>query len=158
MAKETERQRAQIMYVDQCLTAKEISTRLKVSEKSIGKWVEAGNWKQLRVAKQTGPASLIAKYSQLLDMLLDKRLKLEHKDKRTDQEDTEYRGIIDEMSKLSAMIERVQKDGQVSLKTHIYCIERFTGYLMERNPQLATATIEYQQEYLPKLATDLAHA
>ncbi|MCE9539931.1 MAG: DUF1804 family protein [Bacteroidetes bacterium] len=153
MAKENEKQIAQSLYIEQCLTAKEIAKKLKVSEKTVGNWVDKGNWKELRISTQTTPDVLISKYNELLNILLDKRLKIE-KSKDKDGEDT-MRSVIDEMSKVSAMIERLQIDGKASLRTHIHCLEKFMASLHQNNAKLFMQLIDFQKEYLTLLAEEL---
>lgn len=156
MAKDSERQQARILYIDHCLTAKEIAGRLKLAEKTVGKWVEVGNWKDLRVSKQTGPEVLVSKYNELLAALLDKRLQFEKKPNKTDDEKAEYSSVIDEMSKISAMIERIHKDNRPTLRTHIFCLEKFMTTLRNQQPKLFTeALIEFQIDYLDQLADEL---
>lgn len=156
MAKDSERQQARILYIDHCLTAKEIAGRLKLSEKTVGKWVDAGNWKELRVSKQSGPEVLISKYNELLASLLDKRLTFEKKSTKSDDEKAEYASVIDEMSKISAMIERINKDNRPTLRTHIFCLEKFMTTLRNQQPKLFTEPlINFQIEYLDQLADEL---
>jgi hypothetical protein len=156
MAKDNEKQIAQTLYIEQCLTAKEISKKINVSEKTIGTWVDKGNWRELRLSKQTTPDVLISKYNELLTILLDKRLKLE-KEKSIGDENNEdsMRPIIDEMSKVSAMIERLQIDGKASLRTHIHCLEKFMASLHQNNTKLFMQLIDFQKEYLTLLAEEL---
>lgn len=151
MAKDNERQVAQTLYVDHCLTAKEIAEKINVSEKTIGKWVIAGKWKQLRTSKQTTPDVLISKYSELQNTLLDNRLKMERNNERGTKA---YNNIIDEMSKVNAMIETLQKDGRPSLRIHILVIEKFMASLQQQNPKLFMALIDFQKEYLTQLAEE----
>ena len=155
MAKELQRQQARIFYIDQCLTAKEIAERLSVSEKTIGKWVDAGNWKEIRLSKQSGTEVLLSKQKELLSVLLDKRLRFEKKDIKSDTEKAEYNSVIDEMSKVSAMIERTQKEGRVSLRTHIHCLEKFMSSLQSNNQKLFADLIDFQINYLDLLANEL---
>ena len=155
MAKEAQRHQARILYIDQCLTAKEIADRLSVSEKTVGKWVDAGNWKDLRLSKQSGTDVLLSKQNELLGVLLDKRLKFEKKNIKTDAEKAEYNSVIDEMSKVSAMIERTQKEGRVSLRTHIHCLEKFMSSLQSNNQKLFAQLIDFQINYLDLLADEL---
>lgn len=157
MAKETEKNIAMDLYVKDCLTAKEISKKLKVTEKTLSKWIDAGEWKKLRLSQQTTPNALISKYRDLLETLLNKRLEYEKKpDNHKSEEDKErYRNTIDEMSKISAIIERLQADGRLSLRTHIVCIEKFMGALNHTNPKLFMQLIDFQKEYLPMLADEL---
>ncbi len=45
--KETEREYAKLLFVKEGLPQKEIAERVKVTEKTIGKWIQEGNWKDL---------------------------------------------------------------------------------------------------------------
>lgn len=155
MAKDAERQIAQTLYIDHCLTAKEISSRIKATEKTIGKWVEAGNWKQLRLAKQSSPDVLLSKYNELLGLLLEKRLEFERKKTKSEDDKREYSSIIDEMSKVAAMIDRVQKDNKTSLRIHIHCIEKFMAALNTRNSKLFMDLIDFQKDYFTLLVEEL---
>lgn len=156
MAKENEKQIAQTFYVEQCFTAKEIAVKLNVSEKTVGNWVEKGKWKELRLSHQTTPNALISKYNELLTTLLDKRLKLEkNTGSKIEDGDDKMRNIVDEMSKISACIDRLQVDGKASLRTHIHCLEKFTSSLHQGNPKLFMQLIDFQKEYLTRLAEEL---
>lgn len=155
MAKDNEKKLAYTLYVDQCKTAKEIAVMLNVSEKTIGKWVEAGNWKEIRNSKQSSSDTLLKKYNELLESLLDKRLKYEQMDKKDEEDTRSYNGIIDEMSKIAAMIDRLQKDGRTSLRIHIMCLEKFMGYLHTTNAKLYMQLVDLQIEYLQLLAEEL---
>lgn len=155
MAKDKERQIAQGLYIDQCLTAKEIAEKINVSEKTVGKWVEAGNWRELRLSKQTTTDTLLAKYNELLAALLDKRLTFEKKKDKSDDEKWEYNNVIDEMSKVAAMIDRLQKDGRQSLRVHIMCLEKFMASLHQSDAKLFMQLLEFQRTYLTLLAEEL---
>lgn len=48
ISKVEEKNYAQILFVEQGLTAKEIAGRVKVSEKTIGKWIKDGKWEHLK--------------------------------------------------------------------------------------------------------------
>lgn len=155
MAKKTEQKLAETLYIDDGLTAKEIAFKLKVSEKSVGDWVQKGNWKERRLAKQTAPETFLKKYDDLLGALLDKRLKMERETLKTDQQKEDYRGIIDEMSKLSAIREKLVNDGKISLGTHVRCIERFMTALNKHDVKLFMQLIDFNKEYFTQLAEDL---
>lgn len=152
MAKENEKQIAQTLYIDHCLTAKEIAEKIKVSEKTVGKWVELGNWKQLRLSKQTTPDVLLSKYNELMTTLLDSRLQMEKNQERGTKG---YNSLIDEMSKVSAMMDSLQKDGRPSLRIHILVIEKFMGALQQNNQKLFMSLINFQKDYLTTLAEEL---
>lgn len=150
MAKDNEKKLAYTYYVDECLTAKEIALKLGVSEKTVGNWVEKGNWREIRLSKQTTPATLVSKYTELLNILLDKRLEAER-----GEGNASVRPIIDEMSKVSAMIDRIQTENKATLRIHIHCLEKFMAALHTTNPKLYMQLIDFQKEYLTLLAEEL---
>ncbi len=152
MAKDNQKQVAYTLYVDKCMTAKDIAAKLKVTEKTIGEWVRKGNWKEIRLAKQATPELLASKYNELLNSLLDQRLEIE---KTPGLKPDNYYGIIDEMSKVAAMIDRLQKDGTLSLRTHILVLEKFMAALHQNNPQIFMQLIDFQKEYLTLLSQEL---
>jgi predicted site-specific integrase-resolvase len=155
MAKDKERKLAYDMYVNECLTGKEIAKRLHVQEKTVSDWVKVGKWKEVRLSKQTTSDTLIGKYNELLASLLDRRLLFEKKSSKSDEEKDEHRNIIDEMSKIAAMIDRVQKDGRVSMRTHIHCIEKFMAYVNTNKPEAFSTLIDLLREYLMLLTEEL---
>jgi transposase len=155
MAKDSIRLQAETLYIDECLTASEIAKRLPVSEKSIGKWVHKYKWRQRRLARQTSPEAFIKKYDDLLNTLLDKRISLETKANLTPGEKEEYNRIIDEMSKVSAIKEKLLKEGKLSLGTHVRCIERFMSFLNKHHSRLFMELIEVNKEYFAHLTDDL---
>ncbi|MBL7902941.1 MAG: hypothetical protein JNK73_13170 [Bacteroidia bacterium] len=155
MAKDKERKSAYNLYVNECLMAKEIALRLKVTEKTIGDWVREGNWKQIRLSKQTTADTLSGKYDDLLSALLDRRLSFEKKPSKSAEEKEEHRNIIDEMSKIAAIKDRIHKDGNVSLRVHIHCMEKFMAYIHTHNPKLFMNLIDHQRDYLVLLTEEL---
>lgn len=155
MAKDNQRQIAQGLYIDHCFTAKDIAQKLDVSEKTVSQWVNKGNWRELRLSKQTTTDVMLGKYNELLNALLDKRLLYEKKQDKTDDDKHEYNGVIDEMSKVSAMIDKIQKDGRPSLRIHIMCVEKFMGALHQNKPKLYMDLIDFQRDYFTLLADEL---
>jgi hypothetical protein len=155
MAKDSIRLQAETLYIEDCLTAKEISLRIGATEKTIGKWVELHNWKERRLSKQSSPESFIKKYNDLLSALLDKRLRLEKELQTNPDAKEEYKGLIDEMSKISAMKEKLLHDGKLSLGTHVRCIERFMSALNKAEPKIFTQLLEFNKTYFTQLSSDL---
>ena len=64
ITKKEEKNYAQILYVNENLTAKEIAGRVNVSEKTVGKWIKDGNWEKLK-------KSLLVTKQQQISMLYD---------------------------------------------------------------------------------------
>lgn len=48
MKNEQKKELAKLLFVNERLTQKEISTRVEVSEKTLSKWVNEGQWRKLR--------------------------------------------------------------------------------------------------------------
>lgn len=59
------------------------------------------------------------------------------------------------MSKISAMIDKIQKDGRPSLRIHIMCVEKFMGALHQNKPKLYMDLIDFQRDYFTLLAEEL---
>jgi hypothetical protein len=155
MAKDSERNQARVYFIDQNLTFKEIAARLKVSEHTVGKWADVGDWKALRLAKQSSTDVLVKNYNELLGLLIEKRLKFERKTVKTDEEKAEHTSTIDEISKIAAAIDRIQKDGKLSLRTHIHCLEKFMKELQLKDVKLFQQVCPIQIQYLDQLAEEL---
>jgi len=151
MAKDKEREIAYIYYVEQGLNAKETAKKAGVTEKSVGNWVAKHFWKEIRTAKQTGPESLIKNYYDLLNKLVEKRLDLEN-----GKEAPEFKGLTDEISKISKSIENLKKDGRPTLRTHIYCVEQFFNKLLPVTEPYGfkEVLIDFTKEYIKQLVAD----
>jgi len=66
ISKTQEKEYARILYVSERITYKEIAERVGVTEKTVGKWAEAGNWDRLRKSLLTTRQSqLVHWYNQL---------------------------------------------------------------------------------------------
>jgi transposase len=64
--KQVERDFAKILFVNENISQKEIAARLKVTEKTIGKWIKEGNWEALKTSMLvTKDNQLTALYKQL---------------------------------------------------------------------------------------------
>lgn len=66
LSKDTEKEFARMLYVNERITFKEIATRVKVSEKTVSKWATEGNWDKLRKSLLTTRQNqLVHWYNQL---------------------------------------------------------------------------------------------
>lgn len=66
VTKKNENEYARILYVSERITYKEIAERVGVTEKTISKWAEVGNWDKLRKSLLTTRQSqLVHWYNQL---------------------------------------------------------------------------------------------
>jgi len=139
-------------YVEQGLNAKETAKKCGVTDKTVGRWVEKNNWKDLRTAKETAPNKLLKNYYDLMNKLVEKRLAI------IDNTDTsEYKALTDEISKIGKQIENIRKEMKPSLKTHLYCVEHFLDKLLPvfDKHNLRAELMEFTKEYSNNLAKEL---
>lgn len=125
---------------------KSIATRLGVSEVTIGRWSEKDGWKIKRASMNVTRPEIVNKNLMLISKLLDK----------LNSEDVDMINvgkIIDQISKLAAAIERIDKKANV-----IDAIEVFTSlnkWLEKRmewdknvTPELLQTINKYQDLYI----------
>jgi len=163
MAKDRERRTAKILYVDQNLTAKETSERVGVTEKTVGDWVEKGNWKALRDAKNASPAKRINNIKQIISNLSDEWLELDRQVKKLEGEGgdlkeiaetrSRIKGIDDAVSKWNKTLENIEKDSNVSLSTYLHVMEDIFDSLAHYNRELYLSLIDFQEYHINKVST-----
>lgn len=125
---------------------KSIAQKTGVSEVTIGRWVEKEGWKMKRASLNVTRPEIVNKNLMLISKLLDK----------LNSEDVDMRDIgkiIDQISKLAAAIERIDKKANV-----IDAIEVFTSlnkWLEQRmewdkqiTPELLQTINRYQDLYI----------
>lgn len=125
---------------------KSIATRLGVSEVTIGRWSEKDGWKIKRASMNVTRPEIVNKNLMLISKLLDKL-------NSEDVDMSDVGKIIDQISKLAAAIERIDKKANV-----IDAIEVFTSlnkWLEKRmewdknvTPELLQTINKYQDLYI----------
>ncbi|MDD4395610.1 MAG: terminase [Bacteroidales bacterium] len=103
------------LYYMQGETQKSISVKIGISESTISKWVEKGGWEAKRAGTNITRPEIVNKNLVLISKLLDKL-----NDEAIDLKDVGK--IVDQISKLAAAIERIDKKANV-----IDAIEVFTA-------------------------------
>lgn len=134
------------LYYMQGENQKSIASKVNVSENTIGKWVEKGNWEKKRAGNMVTRPEIVNKNLILIAHLLDKL-----NDSDIDIKDVGR--VVDQISKLAAAIERIDKKANV-----IDSIEVFTSlnkWMEERmafdkdiTPDLLKAINHYQDLYI----------
>ncbi|PTN08049.1 hypothetical protein C8N47_11189 [Mangrovibacterium marinum] len=165
MAKDRERQTAKLYYVDHNLTAKEVSERVGVTEKTIGNWVEKYHWKAERDAKNASPAKRTANIKQIISNLSDEWLELDREVKELETGKgnpeeiaklrTRIKGIDDAVSKWNKTLENIEKDSQVPLSTYIYVMEDIFQGLLKYNRDLYMKLVDFQEIHLNTISERL---
>ncbi len=145
--KEMERKRELArLYYWQGDTQKSIAAKIEVSAATVGRWVEDGNWEMKRAGVNVTRPEIVNKNLILISRLLD-RLNNEEIDLK------DVGKIVDQISKLAAAIERIDKKANV-----IDAIEVFTAlnkWLEQRmqwddkiTPELLQQFNHYQDLYI----------
>lgn len=134
------------LYYMQGESQKNIASKVNVSENTISRWVDKGEWEKKRAGNMVTRPEIVNKnlilISHLLDKLNSEEVKLSDVGK-----------IVDQISKLAAAIERIDKKANV-----IDSIEVFTSlnkWMEERmaydkyiTPDLLKAINHYQDLYI----------
>lgn len=163
MAKDDEKRIARIMYVEQGKTAKDIAALKLATEKTIGKWVDEGNWKDLRTDYLNSPNRRAKDIKDLIGSLTKRRLSNEAKlnllnenSDANEEEITELHrsniSIADEVSKWNKTLENLDKENKISLGVHLNVMEEIFQHLQSHDPQLYLQTVEFQEIYIRQLA------
>lgn len=165
MAKDRERRTAQILYVDQNLTAKDVAERVGVSEKTIGDWVEKYQWKALRDAKNNSPAKRINNIKQIISNMSDEWLDVDRQVKKLERDGgdpkeiaelrTRIKGIDDAVSKWNKTLESIEKDANVSLSTYLYVMEDVFDSLAQFDRDLYVKLVAFQEHHINKVSIKL---
>lgn len=130
ISKTEEKNYAQILYVNENLTAKEIAMRVSVSEKTVGKWIKDGNWDKLR-------KSLLVTKQNMISMLYDQ---LDHLNNDIAKRETKVATAkeADIISKITTSIQRLE-------------VETSIGQIVE----VARGFIDFVREYDLKFAQEV---
>ena len=143
--KDKEREVAKELYLQGSKTQKEIAQLVGVTEKTVGNWVEAGQWELLRAGRMSTPRQVITNMVEI------------HK-QRTEQILAELAAggtnkYGDELLKMSMAIEKLQ--GHTSLTTYIGVLSDFMGYIPLNETGLRAQLALYQSKFLNDKATGL---
>ncbi len=135
---------AQEIFLHSNINQKELAEKVGVSERTIGKWVNEGNWKNLRTAKNVSRQSLLQKaYANLekMNTLIE-----------------EHGGVPPKQltDAKSVFVREVQAlDKQDSLSHAVSVMEGFMGFLFKRNPKMAKEVAQYQLEFIETRAHEI---
>lgn len=134
------------LYYMQGEQMQSIAEKVGVSANTIGKWAETGGWKEKRAGMNITRPEIVNKNLILISRLLD----------RLNNEDIDLKDvgkIVDQISKLAAAIESIDKKANV-----VDAIEVFTAlnnWLLERmawdneiTPELLRTIERYQDLYI----------
>lgn len=71
LKKTEQKEYAKFLYTEKNFTQKEIAEKVGVTEKTLAKWIQEGEWKQIKQSMMTTKAAQIKSYYDQLDRLKD---------------------------------------------------------------------------------------
>lgn len=138
ITKKEERNYAQILYVNENLTAKEIAARVGVTQKTMGRWIKDGKWDQLR-------KSMLVTKQKMITMMYDQLEALNNSiaERTPAIPDGKEADII---SKITTSIQRLETEASVAETIEV--AKSFINYLREYDLELAKEITEHFDSYI----------
>jgi hypothetical protein len=134
-----------VYYINMGLSAKETSTKIKVTEQTLGKWIEKFGWKSLKAAENAKPDKIISNiYDNILAIQEDAK-----KEKRS-LTAVETDSII----KLTGSIRNIKKES--NLETYGAILMEFNNFIKEVDLLLSQKNVDYMHEFLQAKAKQFA--
>lgn len=138
ITKKEEQNYAQILYVSENLTAKEIASRVGVTQKTMGRWIKDGNWDQLR-------KSMLVTKQKMITMLYD-QLEALNNDIAKRQPAIPNGKEADIISKITTSIQRLETEA--SIAETIEVAKSFINYIREYDLEFAKKITEHFDSYI----------
>lgn len=164
MAKEKEKRIAFDYYTNQGLTAKAISDIIDVSEKTIGNWVDKGNWKSVRDANVNSNKSRAQNIKELISELTDQQLGIAGEIKaakaaRDNNLVTELRkqssAISQEVAIQTKALERMDTDNKTTLSKYLEIMNDIFQNLEAYDKDAYLKTLDFQESHLQTISLKL---
>ena len=138
ITKKEERNYAQILYVNENLTAKEIAKRVGVTEKTMGRWIEDGKWKDLR------KSMLVTKQNQIVRLY--NQLEALNNDIASREKPIPNAKEADIMAKITTSIQRMETEA--SIAETIEVAKSFINFVREYDLKLAKEITEHFDSFI----------
>lgn len=123
----------------------EIADKIGVSRVTISKWCSADGWKEARAAKQITRPELVNKLLLAIDKLIEQV--------NSSDDPTLIAGLGDKLSKLSSVIEKLDKKANVVDAIEVFmAFSKWLEYRSTTDPELTVDLIKainkYQDKYI----------
>lgn len=138
LSKDSEREFARMLYVNERITFKEIGMRVKVSEKTISKWAELDGWDKLRKSLMTTRQNQLVHFYNQLDALNEEIATRERKIPTTAEADI--------MSKITANINKLETE--VQLGEYVEVSKKLLTFIQAANLPDAVLFKNYIDEFI----------
>ncbi|WP_396177444.1 hypothetical protein [Flavobacterium sp.] len=164
MAKEKEKRIAFDYYTNQGFTAKAISDIVNVSEKTIGDWVEKGNWKSVRDANMNSSQNRASKIKELISELTDQQLEINIEVKSAKAVGDKERvitlrqqsaSISQEVAIQTKALERMDSENRISLGIYLEVMNDIFKNLEHFDKDVYLKTLDFQESHLSTISIKL---
>ena len=134
------------LFMSTDLTQKEISKRVRVTEKTLSAWVNDGGWQIQKAALNITPRKTIAGYLMQLEKMRETISAREESPWPTS-------GESDVIMKISKSMKMLQRD--LTLTDFINSFEQLFKFINTSNPKLARELLDFQNEFVQIKAKEL---
>lgn len=164
MAKEQQKRIAFDYFTKQGFTAKRTAEITGVTEKTIGEWVKAGNWKSVRDANVNSSQSQAQNIKELISELTEQQLAIveeikEAKAKGDKDLVTELRkqsaSLSQEVAIQTKALEKLDKDNTIGLGSYLEVMDDVFRNLEHFDKDLYHKTIPFQESHLQTISLKL---
>lgn len=138
LSKDSEREFARMLYVNERITFKEIGMRVKVSEKTISKWAELDGWDKLRKSLMTTRQNQLVHFYNQLDALNEEISERVRKIPTSTEADI--------MSKITANINKLETE--VQLGEYVEVSKKILTFIQSANLSDAVLFKNYIDEFI----------
>lgn len=153
------RHEAHDLYVGGGLSNKEIAERLKVSEKSLSKWINEndGQWKEERRAAAINTKQQAGNIKEIIRMLAEDKLDLLRRIDDAEREgDTKLAlelrsqayALDNSVNAWGKRMENMDKDNRVTLSVYLEVMDRIFDALKTFNPHLYYESLDFQESHI----------
>lgn len=153
------RKEAHDLYVKDGLSNKEISERLKVSEKSVSKWVndKDGLWKKERIASVVNSKEQSDNVLEIIRMLAEDKLEILQRIDEAEKEGD--KDLVMELRKQAASLdnsvnawgkqmENMNKENRITFSVYLEVMDRVFDAMKTANPHLYYESLDFQEAHI----------
>ncbi|SIT25588.1 Phage terminase small subunit [Chryseobacterium ureilyticum] len=151
VSKTQQREHARLLYVGEMITLKEVAERVKVTEKTVGKWCKEDNWDDLRKSLlNTRESQLVHFYNQLeainMDIANRPEILVNGKPIQRPPKNIPTNAEADTISKITSNIQRLERE--IGLGEIIQTGKRMILFIQKINLDDAKMFTGYFDEYI----------
>lgn len=178
MAKTLDKERAYRMYVKEHRTAKEVSKRTGVTEKTIGIWVKKHGWKKQRnaevnsaKAQQNRINEILGEYAEQTLYYIQENKKLKVKisnaiannntdalkifSEQLNDNNSELARIDDGSSKWRKQLTDLDKENRISLSVYLEVMDDLFENMRAFDDKLYSNSLDFQEKHLTTISIKL---